>query len=295
MPYLRLRQVRTVQETLATLLEEPHAPNHALGAAILAPSGWGKTSLVKDFLESEHAKRVDGLRYAFVALPSNATPKNLASRTLEVLGDPAPSHGNAAEMTNRIAHLLREGRYDLLVFDDVNNISDGDSFNKRRLGARWIEELLNTGGTPIIMTARLEFLTVLQENPFLQRRLKAIPPLTGLRWNDRDDLRDFRGVLGEMEIKFGMAARVACLDRDLSTRLCIATDGLLGYLERIVEEAAAMARRKGLGSLTTEMLKEVTRNRQAMSLSPARDPFEVKTEDLHQYFGTATTGGRKAH
>lgn len=274
--------VNLVLDALALLMERPYAENHAYALPILGPAGWGKTEVVVQFCHEELRRReAEGrsFRCAFVRLPGTASPRNIASRTLDTLGDPAPNVGSAASMTLRAVNLLMRGQYDLLIYDDVDNLIDQETDRVVQKAAAWLQEILNSIKTPIVMTGTEKFVRVLEANDFLRRRCATLSPVRRLDWRKDIDLNVFRVVADDIQNAENIQSAISLSERSTAMRLCYASFGLVGLTVRLVREAADYARRRG-GPVDNRVFQELVSERRRMGDRLGVNPFDLPDEDL---------------
>ena len=275
--------VQSVMAALERLMARPTTENHANALPVLGPPGWGKTEVVVQFCYEETKRReAEGrcFRCAFVRLPGTASTKNIASRTLDTLGDPAPNSGDAASMTHRVVNLLTKGAYDLLIFDDVDNLIDQETDRVVQKAAAWLQEMLNSTKTPIVMTGTRKFTRVLRANAFLRRRCGSLAPLDPLDWTKDRDLSVFRLVANDIERIAEAKIAPALSKKSMSMRLCYASFGLIGLALRLVREAVDETMRRGSQTVTIEVFRDLVAERIKMGEELPLNPFDLPDAGL---------------
>ena len=180
------------------------ARGEARCALLSGPARCGKTTLA-EMLEAEvraRPKRVgvqdDGQpkrRTLFVGTPAQATQKSLAETILLAAGDPVGGRGTQAQMTIRVAKLLRDLHVELLVLDEFHHLVTSNTKRIAFETAEWVKTLLNVGVCPILLVGIERAEVVLDTNRQLQGRCWARPTLAPFGWSTAEEQAAFRKLL----------------------------------------------------------------------------------------------------
>lgn len=269
-------------DALDGLLARPRTLNHAYGAALLGPARCGKTMLIREYLAVSAEAGVGGgsiagddgcdpdadnggallpfqrrpLRELYVELDPGTRLNSIARQFLQAMGDPSPLYGTQDQQTVRVHQILRGGRYDLVIVDEVHNLVDSDTDKVEQKAVHWLTALLNAGRTPVLLVGYDTFGSVIARNHALGGRLRPMPRLVPYRWNDTEDLNEFSFILSELEEAMELPAPSGLSESRVARRLCAATSGRLGYLEGLLSEARFLARRKRHSCIRQETLQE---------------------------------------
>jgi hypothetical protein len=282
-------QTKAVFRGLDKLFEIPRTANHAWGAAIIGPARLGKTSLIREYLSRCAEKDVADrrgpdkcthvvrkpLRHLYVQLAPGTNLNNICSQTLAAMGDPDPTYGNRETRTRRVDDVLRDGKLDVVIYDEVHNLVDTDTLRVEQKAAHWISGRLDQGRCPMVLIGYTSLSEVLRRNPFLSGRLKPMPPLRAYAWDNAEDLADFRYVLSVLDGQLGFTISSDLADEGRARRLCYATSGLLGLLEKLLMHARGLAHDDRHSCLTDAILRQAVEDERAMGLGLYFNPFEV--------------------
>lgn len=212
----------------------------AEGLLIVAQSGGGKTVLA-DYYCSQFPRRQgeDGqiIPVLKVTTPESPSVKTFAQEMLASMGDPAFDRGTAETKTKRLVLLLKQCGVELLVIDEFQHFCDGHRKSESRRVSDWLKNLLNAVGIPIVLLGLPRSISVLKSNPQLRRRFASPHYLRPFGLPSKED-RELRAVLKAFQSEIP----VACMQLDQSDtarRLYFASNGLMDYLVKLIDEAVS--------------------------------------------------------
>ncbi len=210
----------------------------AEGLLIVAQSGGGKTAL-KEYYEAQFPRSLEDEGHVIpvlqVTTPESPTVKSFAQAILVALGDPAFDRGTAEAKTRRLIVLLKKCKVQLLLVDEFQHFSDGHRSSEARRITDWLKNLLNAVRVPVVLFGLPRSISVLRLNPQLRRRF-ASPHYLRPFGLTQGEFGQLRGVLN----KFHEAIPVPCVplhDVDVARRFYFASNGLIDYIVKILDEA----------------------------------------------------------
>ncbi len=278
-------EVLAVFRAFDELIAEPANATNGKGLAVLGPPRCGKTALVAEYLRrctdrdvgdrpGEDVRRRP-LKAARISLLPGTRLNTIPSRTLEVLGHPAPYYGNRDRQTSHVIHEITEGGYDLIVFDEIHHLMSSENARVRENGSHWLTHVLDETRCPMILVGYSAFRDILNENGFLGGRLVPAPPLAPYVFDRAESLAMFRLVLEEFERALGFQEPSRLAEADVAKRILVLCNGRIGLLENFLTHARAVARRKGYRCIRQDVLREAAEGVRQTWCALRFNPFEV--------------------
>lgn len=291
--FAETRQTQAGFLAIDTLMANPRTHSHGHGLLVLGPARCGKTTFVREYLlrcrAGEDGRRP--LKALYVEVSVGARLNTISRDTLQALNDPDPDYGDQGKKTDRVIKAIVEGRYDLVIFDEVHHLVDTDTLRVQQKAASWLTLLLNKTFCPMILVGYEGFRNVVRENEFLAGRLL---PFAGFRPHrhdddDEDDLAEFGFVLSQMEgaLKLPEPSRLY-LPRT-AARICVTCKGRFGLVESFLTYARELARRRNHSCLTDAVLSETAEAMRGTWHDLPFNPFEVP--DLEEALRDAGPSG----
>jgi len=221
-----------------------------------------------------------------VEVPAIATPKALASKMLEVLGDPASEKGTLWAMGKRLIHLLLSCKVELVILDDFHHLIDRMKDKILFDAAEWLKTLIKETNIPFLVVGiagRVE--KILATNAQLSRMFAVRKTLRPFAFDVQkpETVKEFSRFIESFtsETNFPFDGGLSRLE--LLHRLHYATDGHVANITNLLKEAMKSAEKRGLATFDLRSLSEAfqKRLRALMSeqadnpLNPKLDPFDV--------------------
>jgi len=230
--------------------------NHGGGLLLTGHSGVGK-SMVLNYYKNQFPteQEPDGLviPVLFVITPAAPTVKNLAESILEAMGDPYSAKGSSEEKTRRIYLYLKKCRVELILIDEFQHFFDTIRRSETRTVTDWLKNLLTVAKIPVVLAGLPRSELVIQSNPQLARRFSSrfnIPPFAFAEENLQ---KQFRGILKTMHSKIPLTC-VPLHDANVARRIFIATNGVMDYICKLLDQAFYLARRSPKQEITLDTL-----------------------------------------
>lgn len=209
-------------------------PRHTL---LIGEAGVGKTYLVDRFKSMNPPVEVDGLPrmpVVVVQTPPVPTVKSLAEATLQALGDPFADRGSAVNMRNRALAIMRNAQVENLIFEELHHFIDHGGPSASAAVADWLKAFIDCSGLCVLLTGLPRSQQILGINEQLRRRFSSQLVLEAFRFEESEDQQLFRSVLNEIDKALPLEDYQGLAQPELATRLYFASNGLLGYLMKLL-------------------------------------------------------------
>ncbi|WP_159879070.1 TniB family NTP-binding protein [Aquitalea denitrificans] len=246
------RIIRTHKMALAG-----NRPRHLM---ILGPSGAGKSSVLEEYvryfpvIEETEFRRIPVLR---VEIKSSPTVRSVAEDILKTMGIPMAYRGTVNEKTDRVISSLQKLKVELLMLDEVQHLLGS---SKRSFGSNneteWLKTLLNQIEIPVVLAGLPYAQALLSTNEQLRRRLDGVCNLTPFSVEDEDTAADFAGVISWFDSEVHDGQPIGLHEGDMLYRLFYATNGLIGYLSKLLIGAMEIRLEHGQRRIEPWMLEQ---------------------------------------
>ncbi|MCJ9429658.1 TniB family NTP-binding protein [Kordiimonas marina] len=165
---------------------------------VFGESGSGKSTLLKRFRDVFHTKanRVDHRESVLlVQVPSECSPKSLASGILSQLGDPYADKGVLTNMTRRVTGYIRDLGVPLVVLDECQHLIDKENRKIALAATEWLKSVVSDCDCAFILAGMPSTLQVIRENEQLARRVTTWLEMMPFPLKTKDDVARFRTIL----------------------------------------------------------------------------------------------------
>jgi hypothetical protein len=251
---------------------------------ITGNTGAGKTTLCNVYAERyPRQASAEGLTVPVLAtsIPALASAKNLVTRLLVALGDPAPHKGSQDNQTLRLTKLIEECGVELIILDEFQHFIDRDSNNILQNVANWLKELLNATRVPMILVGMPYSEIVLRANDQLERRFTMREHLAPFGWENPEQQAEFKMFLRYLDELLPLPQRSNLSDHETALRIYCATLGITGYVMKLVRRAAVIAVIGSMECVGLDLLAEVYEERLAAWRRCEPNPFRAACADLN--------------
>lgn len=239
---------------IARLHERGLEANDPQGLLLVAQTGCGKSTVFEYYerlfprFETSHVTQIPVLK---VNTPESPTVKMLGEAILFAMGDPAAARGTSMVKTNRIVHLFRECKVELLLIDEFQHFYDGRHTSESKRVSDWLKNLITIVNIPVVLAGLPRAISVVNSNPQLRRRFGAPHYMRPFDFSTTKEQLEFRGVLK------GIHGSLPCPcinlhDANTARRFYYATHGLFDYVVKIVDDAVSRGGTGVDGQITLE-------------------------------------------
>jgi len=232
-------------------------PRHLM---LLGPSGAGKSSVLEEYMrhfpsqDEVEQRRIPVLR---VEIKSSPTVRSVAEDILKAMGVAMAYRGTVNEKTDRVVSSLTKLRVELLLLDEVQHLLGA---TRRSFGSNneteWLKTLLNLIDIPVVLSGLPYADALLTSNEQLRRRLDGTHHITPFSIEDDEVVADFAGVVNWFDQEIHQGYPSGLHQGDMLHRLFYATNGLIGYLSKLLIGAMEIRLQHGFKHVEPWMLEQ---------------------------------------
>jgi hypothetical protein len=226
---------------------------------LVGESGAGKT-LVARYIQSCHLIRREEGRLIrpilYVETPPTPTLKSFGESLLIALGDPFAHRGSSSEKLARALELIKAQKIELMIFDEFQHFLDNSRGNSISAVADWFKSLIDDTRVPCLLMGLPRCEAILKVNEQLRRRFSSRIELPSFSIDTEKDETDLRTVLNEIDHLLPTERRSNFSDIDMARRFYFASNGLIGYIKKLVVGSYELMLEKNGAFVDRNMLKE---------------------------------------
>jgi DNA transposition AAA+ family ATPase len=225
------------------------------GILLTGQSGSGKTTVLQHYMRSfqryEEMERTV-IPVLSVVTPARPTVKSLAEAILEAFDDPIVDRGSAENKTRRIYKYMRECLVEMLFIDEFHHFYDSSRRTDARQVSDWLKNLLSHVQIPVVLTGLPRAAMVIRMNEQLARRFSSAYYLRPFSFDTDEGKKEFRGVLKLIHSRLPLSCP-ELHEANLARRFYIATNGLIDYVAKILDEAIMLAAQFEIDELNLDL------------------------------------------
>lgn len=256
-----------------------HTRGREVGACesllLVAQTGSGKTTVLQHYAARHPRSRHAGttrVPVLLVATPPAPSVKTFAEAFLTALGDPLADRGTASWKTQRVVHYLRACGVELLFVDEFQHFHDGRRRTESHHVADWLKNLINEIQIPVVLSGLPRAVSVVNANPQLRRRFSAPRYLRPFAFDTVAGQHEFRAVLKQLRGLIPIEC-VELHEANLARRFHFATNGLIDFLIKILDEAVSRCAAETAGKVELRTLEAAFVNSVWRDVPPILNPF----------------------
>lgn len=241
-----------VMQTLAARIECRVHRGGSKGMHITAPSGGGKSRLIKHLAQLwPPYDRVDGTSVPFVHInvPNDCSLGNVCSQILCAMGDPVPLSGTTAERRRRCEALIKSCNVCVLAVDNTQDIP-------QRRGVKGVESIGNFFrdivdlDVIVMLLGTPEAAVVVKTNPQLKRRAFGHLRLGPYSIDTPQGMGQTLRMIAEFERRLPLAELPNHACTSVGKAIAVASDGNLSNLANLYCEAIIAAWKENRETIT---------------------------------------------
>lgn len=221
---------------------------------------WGVTGAGKSTLLDTYAKKYQRFETESgtivpvlnAVVPAPASVKDMVSKLLLCLGDPAYDRGTTGSKTIRLFNLLKDCKTELILLDELNHLFDRDSEKLLKTASDWLKCLILETKIPIVAFGlpTSEFILSKENNEQLSRRFSQRFYLNPFYWfvdNQNQNIPQsadgdmFRNFLFLLDEQLPLLEHSGLANKQTAKSIFYATDGIIGYVMKLVRGALQIA------------------------------------------------------
>ncbi|GAC1610684.1 MAG: hypothetical protein NVS3B3_20090 [Aquirhabdus sp.] len=226
---------------------------------LVGESGAGKTWLVEYFASLYPGKSLkDGYSLPVLIVPTPTTPtlKTLGEAILLALGDPLGHRGTAFDKRERALNLMKKREVEFILFDEFHHFLDHGKYNSLISVTDWLKRFIDDAHISCALMGLPRCELILNANEQLRRRFSSRLELPAFTINTDAELRDFRAVVHEIDKALPTEKISNLAEKELAKRLYYASNGLIGYLRKLITEAFEIMVSSNQTTLTPALLEQ---------------------------------------
>lgn len=248
--------------------------------------GSGKTTVMNSFV-SDHPRKTNSegtiVPVLSVRVPTPASTKNLVTEFLNSLGDPNPATGSVHAQTIRLRSLIKDCKVELIMLDEFHQFLDRDSYSILYEMTDWLKNFIDKTKVPIALWGLNYSNIILKTNEQLERRFSVIEKVKPLAWQvskGQKDTESIRRFLKYLDAALPLPEKSQLSSEEMAFRIYYATDGIIGFIMKLIRRATYFAIESELHSLNLEVLAKAYEERLSHRDPKRKNPFKVVIKNL---------------
>lgn len=250
-------------------------------------AGVGKSTVLKEYANRFPRSIVENstvVPILYTTVPVGATPKSLASKVLNSLGDPAYDKGTEISQTSRLLHFIIKCKVEMIIIDEFQHLLDRDTKHVLNKASEWLKSFCDDAGVPIILCGFPESKRIFVHNSQLDRRFLSKRKMDPFRYYTKDEQIEFRAFMKNMDQRLPFVDRSSLASKQLSDKMYYATKGIPSHVNKILVEATGLAAKSGNDSIDENHLYEAFNLIDIASRPFVTNPFTVKNFNIVEAF-----------
>ena len=248
------------------------------GLLIQGETGAGKTTIIKLYMKDyprTYAEETTTVPVLYARVPTPATCKQLVTKLLEAIGDPAAERGTQISQTLRLKKYLEVCKVELLVLDEFQHFQDRDSQKVLKTVSDWLKLLMEETGIPIVLIGLPYSHTILDThgNEQLKRRFATRITLGPFGYESSQERQDFRRFLNMIDEKLPLAEKSNLADPSMALCVFEATGGVVAHVMKLIRRATVIALESNRETITLDILALAYEQRLASNDPEKENPF----------------------
>jgi hypothetical protein len=257
------------------------------GLYIFGPTGVGKSTVTTEFTGRHPRENVETVDRKYthipvlhVRVPPKATPRMLASKLLQIMGDPLHHKGTESELTSRIHHFVRELEIKMIILDEFQHLIDADTDHVLATASNWVKTFTEEIKIAVVLCGMPESIKVFISNGQLDRRFCNKVELEPFAFGTPEEILTFRIFLQKIDglLPFPELANLA--DPRIADKIYFISKGIPFYVMKLLENATYYAVMAGDDKITESHMAKAMLKIKQVARPFVVNPFEDANFDL---------------
>ena len=258
---------------------------------VVGPSRVGKSMLINKLSRVYPETRVSGKRHVpvlVVPISPNISPKLLPASVLLGLGLPVPPRSiTSGVLGDRIRQQLRLAKTRVVIFEEASHLVEPGARVAPRAAGDWFKSLADDLNMTLILFGVPRLEKLFESNEQLRFRASSKKEFRPYDMRDRTHQQAFASCVNAYADLFKRSGwPIELAFKDLVLHCYLLSGGIIGVVNRFMQELASQLRRQGMRPITLEDCRSAVRNIEGVH-HPTFSPFyeeEVSAVALHAVY-----------
>ena len=257
--------------------------NQPLCLLIIGDTGSGKSEIGKQY--SKLFPRLDEgiiskVPVLYSSIFGSSKPRDLSSKLLHDLRDPAFSKGNDKELRQRVIDMLSDSNIgnELVFLDEFHSLIDTDNQSVIFSTGEALKDIIIGSGSAFVAAGMPWSRIILETNKQLARRFKKVINIPFIDIRDPHQFDIFMSILEQCDSYLPFKSNSLSSNNNIVARLFASCAGRTGDLFDIIKWAAIDSLSKNQASINLENLSNAFEVEGDSSLT-TQNPFNVKNNN----------------
>jgi hypothetical protein len=265
------------------------------GLYIYGPTGAGKSTVTTEFtarypreIAQTEVREYTHIPVLHVRVPPKATPRELASKLLEIMGDSFHHKGTLSELTSRVHQFVRELDIKMIILDEFQHLIDADTDHVLTTASNWVKTFTEEIKIAVVLCGMPESIKVFISNGQLDRRFCNKVELEPFAYGTAEEILTFRVFLQSVDrlLPFPELANLA--DPRIADKIYYISRGIPFYVMKLLENATFYAVKSGADKITESHLANAMLKIKQVARPFVVNPFNEEHFDLEAVISSET-------
>ncbi|MCX9026146.1 MAG: TniB family NTP-binding protein [Candidatus Methanoperedens sp.] len=255
-------------------------------------TGVGKSTVCKEYVK-QYPRYDDGdvtkIPVLMIRIPSPATEKGLVTKLLHEMGDPLAEKGSKSVLTLRLMRYIEKCEVKLIILDEFQHFIDRDSQKVLRTVTDWLKVLIEDTGVAVVLLGLdggghvNNSGIIFDANPQLSRRFAHRHVLEPFKFSSDKEIDEFEKFLYMFDTHLPLEQISNLSEDETAFRFYYATDGVVGYVTKLLKFGTSMALESKEKHLTNDILAKAFDQHVKSDKTWKINPFGSSTiEDIEE-------------
>lgn len=216
-----------------------------------------------------------------VYVEPKARCRGLLRDILRALGIRAPMHATFGDLMEMVELHLHKQEVRMIFLDEVHHIVEGQSKTTAYEASEVVKMLLLQARVQVVGIGLTHAESIVDNNPELPRHLRGRYVMTALAGGIDDRRGDYLGFLGGLSATLPFEQKPDLTKPEMALRLWVASEGLVGKIMNLVQEAATLAIEDGLKTVGIKQFQDAFG--QIENVGEEENPFFIEMSGVTAY------------